>query len=91
MALSHADRSHLSAGAAASWPGDDLHWSALLVDGFVAGVWRLARDRKAATLTVRLFAAIPARDQAEVAEEAERLLAFLAPDAEPREVRLTRT
>jgi Winged helix DNA-binding domain len=89
VALAHADRSHISAGAAASWPTDDLHWSALLMDGLVAGVWRLARDRTAATLTVRLFDAIPAEDQAEVAEEAERLLAFLAPDAEPREVRLT--
>ena len=90
VALAHADRSHISAGAAASWPTDDLHWSALLVDGFVAGVWRLARDRRAATLTVRVLVAIPAGDEAEVAEEAERLLAFLAPDAEPGEVRLTR-
>jgi hypothetical protein len=88
VALSHADRSHLSAGAAAHWPTDDLHWSALLVDGFVAGVWRLVRDRKAATLVVRLFGTLADQDQAGVAEEGERLLAFLAPDAEPREVRL---
>jgi hypothetical protein len=88
VALSHADRSHLSAGAGARWPTDDLHWSAFLVDGFVAGAWRLARDRKAATLTVRLFYPLTGKDQTEVAEEAERLLAFLTPDAEPREVRL---
>ncbi len=88
VALSHADRSHISAGAAAKWPTDDLHWSALLVDGFVAGVWRLARDRKAAILTVRLFDPLRGQDQTEVAEEGERLLAFLAPDAEPGEVRL---
>jgi Winged helix DNA-binding domain len=90
VSLSHVDRSHIAAGAAAHWPTDDLHWSSLLVDGFVAGVWRLARDRTAATLTVRLFgppgAQAPA--EAEVAEEGERLLAFLAPDAQPREVRL---
>jgi Winged helix DNA-binding domain len=88
VALSHADRSHISGDAAGRWPTDDLHWSALLVDGFVAGVWRLARDRRAATLTVRLFERFPGQDQTEVAEEAERLLAFLAPDAEPGEVRL---
>ena len=85
VALSHADRSHISGDAAARWPADDLHWSAILVDGFVAGAWRLTRDGKAATLTVRLF---DSKDQTEVAEEGERLLAFLAPDAEPREVRL---
>jgi winged helix DNA-binding protein len=88
VALSHADRSHISTGAAAKWPTDGLHWSALLVDGFVAGVWRLARDRKAAALTVRLFGSLGAQDDAEVAEEGERLLALLAPDAEPREVQL---
>jgi Winged helix DNA-binding domain len=90
VALAHADRSHLSADAGASWPADDLHWSALLVDGFVAGAWRLARDRAAATLTVQLFGTpgTDAKAEAEVAEEGDRLLAFLAPDAEPREVRL---
>jgi hypothetical protein len=88
VALSHADRSHIAGGAAARWPTDDLHWSAILVDGFVAGAWRLARDGKAATLTVRLFDRPAAQDEAEVAEEGERLLAFLAPDADPREVRL---
>jgi DNA glycosylase AlkZ-like len=88
VALSHADRSHIAGDAAARWPADDLHWSAILVDGFGAGAWRLARDGRAATLTVRLFDRLPAQDEAEVGEEAERLLAFLAPDAEPREVRL---
>jgi hypothetical protein len=88
VALSHADRSHLSSGAAAHWPTDDLHWSPLLIDGFVAGAWRLARDRKAATLTVRRFDPVDGQVETEVAEEGERLLAFLAPDAETREVRL---
>jgi hypothetical protein len=88
VGLSHADRSHISGDAAARWPADDLHWSAILVDGFGAGAWRLARDGRAATLTVRLFDRLPAQDEAEVAEEGERLLDFLAPDAEPREVRL---
>jgi hypothetical protein len=88
VALSHADRSHISGDAASRWPTDDLHWSALLVDGFVAGAWRLSRDRKAATLTVRLFNPLPTHDQAEVAEEGERLLEFLAPDADLREAQL---
>jgi hypothetical protein len=88
VALSHADRSHISAGAAAHWPSDDLHWSPLLVDGFVAGAWRLARAGRAATLTVRPLARLSGRDESAVAEEGERLLGFLAADAEPREVRV---
>jgi hypothetical protein len=84
--LSHADRSHIAGDAAASWPTDDLHWSAILVDGFVAGAWRLTRDRKNATLTVRLFGTPGGDAEAEVAEEGERLLGFLAADAHEREV-----
>src|SRR5512132_1013458 len=71
VALSHADRSHISAGAAAHWPTDDLHWSPLLVDGFVAGAWRLARDGRAATLTVRPLTPLSGRDETAVAEEGE--------------------
>jgi hypothetical protein len=89
LALSHADRSHIATGAAAHWPTDGLHWSALLVDGFVAGAWRLSRDGMAATLSVRPFATLPAGDQAAVEEEAARLLEFLAPDVD-RQVQVRR-
>jgi Winged helix DNA-binding domain len=88
VALSHADRGHIAGDAAARWPTDDLHWSALLVDGFVNGVWRITRERRSATLAVRLLGPVPASDRAEVEEEADRLLAFLAPDADTREVRV---
>ena len=88
MALSHADRTHISADAAARWPSDDLHWSPLLVDGFINGAWRLVRDRKTATLTVRPLAAWSGQDETAVAREGERLLRFLAVDAESREVRV---
>jgi hypothetical protein len=88
VALSHADRSHVTAGAAARWPTDDLHWSAVLVDGFVNGAWRLARDGKAATLTVRPLVRLSGQDETAVAEEGQRLLGFLAADAEAAEVRV---
>jgi hypothetical protein len=83
LALSHADRSHIAASAAgAHWPTDGLHWSALLVDGFVAGAWRLSRDGKAAALSIRPFATLSAGDQAAVEEEAASLLEFLVPDGD---------
>jgi Winged helix DNA-binding domain len=89
VALSHADRGHISAGAAARWPTDDLHWSPLLVDGFVAGAWRLSRDARAATLTVRPLGPLSGRDRAEVATEGGRLLQFLAADADRRDLQVT--
>jgi hypothetical protein len=88
LALSHADRSHIATGAGTHWPTDGLHWSALLVDGFVAGAWRLSREGRTASLSVRLFATLPAGEQVAVGEEAARLLEFLAPD-EDRQVEVT--
>jgi hypothetical protein len=79
LLLSHADRSRVVspphfkrlAGINGILPGS------VLVDGFVAGMWRLARSRDAATLTIELFS--PAAERDPVAEEAGRMLAFCAP------------
>ncbi len=49
----------------------------VLIDGFVAGMWRLARSRDAATLTIELFG--PAADRDALVREAARVLAFCAP------------
>jgi hypothetical protein len=89
VALSHADRSHIAAGAAGvHWPTDGFHWSTLLVDGFVAGAWRLVRDRRAATLVIRPLVPLAGPDRMALEEEAARLLEPLAPDAERSEVKL---
>jgi hypothetical protein len=86
VVLGHADRSHITAGAAAGWPTDGLHWSPLLVDGFVRGAWRLMQKRGTATLVVEPLQPFP--DPAAVEEEATRLLQFLAPEAERPAVEL---
>jgi hypothetical protein len=87
VVLGHADRTRIVPGEVAGrWPGDDLHWSPLLVDGFVAGVWRLTADRRHPSLVVRPFQRPP--DATALAEEGERLLAFLAPGAGDRRVDL---
>jgi hypothetical protein len=80
LLLSHADRSRVVSaenlkrlyGINGVFPGS------VLVDGFVAGMWRLTRSRKAATLTIELFE--PVRDRKSLIDEAERMLAFCAPD-----------
>jgi hypothetical protein len=56
----------------------------VLVDGFVAGMWRLTRSRSAATVTIELFTPVRRLDRAQrdaLTAEAERVLAFGAPDA----------
>jgi hypothetical protein len=81
LVLSHADRSrvisaeHLRRLSTINgiFPGS------VLIDGFVAGMWRLVRNRDAATLTIELFG--PTSDRDALVREAERVLAFCSPEA----------
>lgn len=59
----------------------------VLVDGFVRGTWTIGRQGGRATLAIAEFAPLSARERQAVAEEGERLLAFVAGDAESRNVR----
>jgi hypothetical protein len=80
LVLSHADRSRIIAeehrGRLYSVNG--IFPGTVLLDGFVAGMWRITKARKTATLTVELWE--DTRDRLAVVHEAERLLAFAAPD-----------
>jgi hypothetical protein len=51
----------------------------VLVDGFVAGMWRITRSRGAATLKVELFGRVSAADRDAVTAQGQRLLGFAAP------------
>jgi hypothetical protein len=53
----------------------------LFVDGFLRGTWKIARQRDAATLVVRLFQALSKRAASTVTNEGGRLLRFAAAGA----------
>ena len=56
----------------------------VLLDGFVAGLWRVKRANGTATVTVELFRdRVPASDRDAITAEAARLLAVTAPAATP--------
>lgn len=89
MILAHADRSRLI---------DERYRKALvtknlivpatfLVDGRVAGTWKIERKRKAATLNLVPFATIPKAAKAAIEQEGEALLRFVESDAETLSVR----
>jgi Winged helix DNA-binding domain len=81
LVLSHADRSRVISATSFERlsTNNGIFPGSVLIDGFVAGMWRLARAKHAATLTVELFG--PGREHAQVRSEAERMLAFCAPEA----------
>jgi winged helix DNA-binding protein len=58
-----------------------------LLDGVVAGIWRLGRDRDRATLSISAFKPLGKRDREALADEGRRLLEFAAPKASKTDVR----
>jgi hypothetical protein len=61
---------------------------AFLVDGFVAGTWKLRTARRSATLEINPFESLPRAARRELEDEGRRLLAFAAPGAERTAVAL---
>lgn len=65
---------------------DGLNWGSLLVDGFVAGAWRIVDDDGVANLLVRPSIALAAAEHTSVTDTAERLVRFVRPGASSHRV-----
>jgi hypothetical protein len=81
LVLSHAERSRVISPEATRrlYTVNGVIPGSVLIDGFVAGMWRLTRSRAEAVLTIEMFGRVQDRDA--LAAEAGRVLAFGAPDA----------
>ena len=81
LVLSHAERSRVISTEATGrlYTINGVIPGSVLIDGFVAGMWRLARGRDAAAVTIEMFG--PVRERDALTAEAERVLAFAAPGA----------
>ncbi|WP_433545086.1 winged helix DNA-binding domain-containing protein [Streptomyces sp. CA-294286] len=81
LVLSHADRTRVAPPEykRRTWCGN-FTYCILLVDGLVAGIWRLEQSAKGdrATLTIEPFAPLTRGRRAEVREEGARTLATLS-------------
>jgi hypothetical protein len=89
LLLSHSSRTRIVADEHRSrvyLPGLRVA-ATILVDGFVQGVWRVERARKAATLVIAPFGALSAQDRDALAAEGERLVRFVEPEAATYDLR----
>jgi Winged helix DNA-binding domain len=92
LLLSHADRTRMASVevADAVRPTTQEPVSTFTLDGFVAGTWRVERERARGPATLILRAARPLskHQTADVTDEAARLLDFLAADSTERDIRV---
>jgi hypothetical protein len=83
LMLGHADRRRLIAEEhrSAVFTKNLLVPGMFLVDGFVAGIWKIERARKSATLVLKPFEKLSKSNRAQVEEEGQAMLRFAEPDA----------
>ncbi len=88
LILGHADRSRIISDQYRRrlFTRNGIFPGTVLIDGFVAGMWRVSRSRGTAALTVELFAPVPGALREEIAREGERLLAFGATESEDHDI-----
>jgi hypothetical protein len=67
------------------------NFGTVLVDGFIAAIWKISRTAGSATLRVEPVVPLTKGDRAAVAAEGEELLAFAEADAKTRVVNVAQT
>ncbi|WP_253913064.1 winged helix DNA-binding domain-containing protein [Ralstonia pickettii] len=87
--LAHADRARIldDSHRKAIYTKNGILPPTLLIDGFVAGTWKLDVAREQATLTLRPFAKLAKSDTQALEEEGAQLLAFAAADCAAHTIR----
>jgi len=89
LLLSHADRSRvMTSERLRKLATANGMLPAFLVDGFVAGTWKVARKKDAATLLVEPFGKLGKDARRALVEEGEKLLRFVEEDARSFAVRV---
>ncbi len=90
LIIAHADRTRIISDAARKrvFLSAARVLPTILVDGFVAGTWKVERTKADAVLTIQPFARLTDAQKAELVEEGERLITFMEDDAATYAVRL---
>ncbi|MBD0383818.1 winged helix DNA-binding domain-containing protein [Paenibacillus sedimenti] len=91
MLLSYADRTRIMAEEyrARVFTVNGIIRAAILVDGFVRGIWKIELMKDAAVLVIELFEPLSSQDREALIEEGGRLLTFAAAEAQSHDIRFT--
>ncbi|MFC5402557.1 winged helix DNA-binding domain-containing protein [Cohnella soli] len=91
LLLSHAQRSRIIAEEYRKkiFTINGIIRSSVLLNGFVAGMWKIERVKGSATLNIELFRPATGQEQDELALEGNRLLDFAAADCTERDIRIS--
>ncbi len=89
LVLSHADRTRVIADEyrKAVFLSAGRVRATFLVDGFVAGVWKVEKSRNLATLVLEPFKRLSKQDHDSLTEEGEKLVRFVGDDVKAHSVR----
>jgi hypothetical protein len=92
LLLAHADRTRVIAeqDRRRLYTRNGVFPGTVLVNGYVAGTWRITRSAGAVALTVEPFGKFAREDRDAVADEARLMLAFAAPGAATPDIRFAR-
>ena len=90
LLLAHADRSRVIPERYRKRVSTSLGRPTFLVDGLVAGFWKISRGRRIATLQIEPLEALKKRHRAQLEREGIRLLRFTTADADRHEVQIGR-
>ncbi|MFB6837691.1 winged helix DNA-binding domain-containing protein [Streptomyces sp. NPDC056361] len=87
LLLSHADRTRVVPAEyhGRTWTGNQAHRT-FLVDGLLAGIWRLDEAKDRTTLTIEPFAPLTRATRTALTAEAERTLLLLSPPGTPYDI-----
>ena len=86
--LGHADRSRIVSDEDRKRVFTLSGGSAVLIDGFVGGIWKVAGQRETATLLIEPFRSLSKQVTNDVIEEGSRQLTFVAAEAASHDVQL---
>jgi hypothetical protein len=88
LTLSHADRARVISEEHRKrvFTINGIIRATVLVDGFVAGMWKMEKKRGVATLRIELFEPVASADEKALTAEGERLLAAAHPEAKEHEI-----